>query len=193
MTMADPSRRHLTTAVLGGVASGGLVLLGATRDWATVSVTTPGAPAVVVSVSGSQALPLTTALALVVLAGAVAIVPTGGRLRRAVGAVVAAAGVATAVLAALAEDAVRTAVTEAVAESPAAVGGDPAVGELGLTWWRWVTVVGAVAAAGVGAWTARSGSVWSVMSSRYDAPTSAARTAEADPWRAVDAGEDPTA
>jgi len=181
-------------AVLGGVASGGLMLLGATRHWATVHVSTPAAPAAVITVSGSQAVPATAALALVVLAGAVAIVPTGGRLRQAVGWVVAVAGVATAVLAGLADDAVRTAATEAVSRSPAALGGEPAVGAPGLTWWRWLTVGAAAAATGVGGWTARSGSAWAVMGSRYEAPTSPPADApDTDPWRAMDAGEDPTA
>jgi len=192
--VTDSSHRHLTIAVLGGVAAGGLMLLGATRRWVVVHVTTPEAPAAVVTVSGSQAVPLTAALALVVLAGAVAIVPTGGRLRQAVGWVVTVAGVATAVLAGLADDTVHTAATEAVARSPAALGGEPAVGAPALTWWRWLTVVAAVAAAGVGGWTARSGSAWAVMGSRYEAPASPRVIApDADPWRAMDAGEDPTA
>ena len=192
--MTDPARRQPTIAVLGGVASGGLMLLGTTRPWTTVRVSTPGAPAEVLTVSGSQAVPVTAALALVVLAGTVAIVPTGGGLRRAVGGVVAAAGAAAALLAGLADGAVRTAVTEAVAASPAALGGDPAIGDPGLTWWRWLTVVAAVVAAGVGVWTARFGSTWAVMGNRYEAPASSSTAAAAtDPWRAMDAGEDPTA
>ena len=192
--MTDPSRRQPTIAVLAGVASGGLMLLGATRPWATVTVSTPGVPAEVVTVSGSQAVPATAAFALVVLAGSVAIVPTGGRLRRAVGGVVTAAGVAAALLAVLADDAVQTAVTQAVAASPAALGGDPAIGYPGISWWRWLTVIAAVATAAVGVWTARSGSTWAVMGNRYEVPASSSRVAsERDPWRAMDAGEDPTA
>jgi len=194
LSVTDPTRRHLTVAVLAGVASGGLMLLGATRPWSTIRVSAPGVPADVVTVTGSQAVPLTTALALVVLAGVLAVVPTGGRLRRAVGGVVAAAGVATALLAGLADGAVRTAVADAVARSPATLGDEVAIGAPGPTSWRWVTVVAAVGAAGVGVATARRGHRWAVMGSRYDAPTSTAKTAaDTDAWRAIDAGEDPTA
>ena len=192
--MTDSSRRPPTIAVLAGAASGGLMLLGATRPWVTAEVSTPGVPTEVVTVSGSQAVPATAALALVVLAGAVAIVPTGGRLRRAVGGVVTAAGVTAALLAGLAGNAVRSAVAEAVAASPASLGGDPAIGDPTLSWWRWLTLIAAVAAAGVGVWTARSGSTWAVMGNRYEVPASSSRVAsERDPWRAMDAGEDPTA
>ena len=192
--MTDSSRRPPTIAVLAGAASGGLMLLGATRPWATAEVSTPDVPTEVVTVSGSQAVPATAALALVVLAGAVAIVPTGGRLRRAVGGVVTAAGVTAALLAGLAGNAVRSAVAEAVAASPASLGGDPAIGDPALSWWRWLTLIAAVAAAGVGVWTARSGSTWAVMGNRYEVPASSSRVAsERDPWRAMDAGEDPTA
>ena len=169
------------------------MLLATTRPWATVLVSTPGVPADTVAVTGSQARPVTAALALVVLAGSAAIVPTGGWLRRGVGVVTGVAGLTAAVVAATADAAVRAALAEAVASSPASLGGGETTGGADLTWWRWLAVAAALAAAAVGAATARWGPSWAGMGRRYESPTaSRGRSPDEDPWRAMDAGHDPT-
>ena len=170
------------------------MLLAATQSWAEVRVSTPGVPAETVAVTGSQVAPLTAALALVVLAASAAILPTGGWLRRSVGAVMAAAGLVAAVVAATADAAVRSALAEAVASSPASLGGGAGTGGADVSWWRWLAVAAALLAAAVGAATARRGAAWAGMGRRYDSPSAPpGPAAQADPWRALDAGQDPTA
>lgn len=169
------------------------MLLAATRTWSSVTVSTPGAPSDTVGVSGTEAVPLLGALALVVLAGSAAVLPTAGRVRRGIGVVLAVAGMAAAVAAVTADGAVGDAVAEAVAGSPASLVAPPSAPEAGVASWRWVVVLAGVAASFVGAATAWRGHTWAVMGRRYDAPTAGAAPDEGDPWQALDAGRDPTA
>ncbi|MBA2455160.1 MAG: Trp biosynthesis-associated membrane protein [Nocardioidaceae bacterium] len=192
--MAEPARRGLTLAVLGGVAAGAVMLGSASRPWASLAVRTTGAPPDTVTVTGSGGVPLTGALALVVLAGSVAILATSGRPRRVVGVVIAVVALTAGVVAVTADAAVRSALADAVAASPAALGGAAATSGTSLSWWRWVDVAGAVAAAVVGGATAWRGHTWSVMGTRYESPAAAgASHDDDDPWHALDAGRDPTA
>jgi len=186
------ARAGLLLGVLGGAAAGSLMLLAASRPWAALAVRTPGVPAETVTVTGSDAAPLTAALALVVLAGSVAVLPTGGWVRRAVGVVVAVAAGLGGVLAFLADDQVRIALAEAVAASPAALGGGAPPTDVGLAWWRWLYVVAAAAGTVIAVTTAWRGQRWAVMGSRYDPPAATRRTTDEDPWRTLDAGRDPT-
>lgn len=186
----DTSHRSLGMSVLGGVACGGLMLLAASRTWSVLTLSTPGAPTDAVSVTGTEAVPLTGALALVVLAGSVAILPTAGRLRRGIGVVLVVAGMAAAVAAATAEGAVSDALADAVADSPGSLGAAVSAGA-GVAWWRWLVVLAGLLASVVGVATAWHGHTWAEMGRRYDAPTLAASD-EGDPWQALDAGHDPT-
>ena len=69
-----------------------------------------------------------------------------------------------------------------------------------MTVWRWVTGAGGLACVLAGALVLRFGGGWPVMGSRYDtvpvpdlqgASRPAAPT-EADLWRSIDSGDDPT-
>lgn len=191
--MSDNGRRALAGAVIGGVVAGGLALLAASRPWVELNLRSPVAPPDQVTVTGVAALPLTGALCLVLLAGSAAVLPTAGWVRRWVGAVVTVAAVTVIVLAVAADNTVQAALTDAVAGSPAAAGEIPVTDGIGLTLWRWVTVLAASGALLAGAATTWRGHRWAVMGGRYDAPSGrAAELDDSDPWRAMDAGHDPT-
>jgi uncharacterized membrane protein (TIGR02234 family) len=190
--------RSLAVAVLGGLACGGVALAGASRPWAQVEVATSGMPAQLVEVVGSSVAPGVGALALVVIAAALALLPTGGRLRRVVAALLLLASVGVVVGCALAggelDDALRREVT-------ATSSGDGAAGA-SYPLWRWVSLAGGLAGAALGAWALRRSAGWPVMGSRYEAPVTAppggpARDPDQEPeetdlWRAMDRGEDLT-
>jgi uncharacterized membrane protein (TIGR02234 family) len=201
-------RRGLVIAIVGGLAAGGLALLGASRPWARAEIAVPGVPSSTIEVSGTSAVPWVGALTLVILAGALAIVPTGGWLRRTVGAVIvlAAAGAAIGVL--TAGPATDDALSEELAASPASGGVDDAaiVAAADHPAWRWLSLGGSVAGIAVGLLVTARGHRWATMGSRYDAPVSRQRTNAAEPepeasaptddtdlWRALDEGRDPTA
>ena len=192
--MAERARRMVMLAVLGGVAAGGAMLLAASRAWAELTLSTPAAPRDVVSVTGAEAVPLTAALALVVLAGSVAVLPTTGWLRRGIGGVVAAAALIGLVVAAGAGEMVRAALRANLLGSPASAAGNvPTAADVDVSWWRWVAVLAAVGGIATGLMTARWGHTWAVMGRRYDAPSTDLGDADdADQWRALDAGRDPT-
>jgi len=192
--MAERARRMLTLAVLGGVAAGGAMLLATSRSWAELILSSPAAPRDMVAVSGAEAVPLTAALALVVLAGSVAVLPTTGWLRRGIGGVVAAAALIGLVVAAGADDTVRDALSVDLLASPTAAAGDlPSTADVDVSWWRWVAVLAAASAVAMGLMTAWWGHTWAVMGRRYDAPSANPGDADdADQWRALDAGRDPT-
>ncbi|MGH3476265.1 MAG: Trp biosynthesis-associated membrane protein [Nocardioidaceae bacterium] len=201
-------RHSLVIAIVGGLAAGGLALLGASRTWARAEIAVPGVPSSTIEVSGTGAVPWVGALTLVILAGALAIVPTGGWLRRVVGAVIvlAAAGAAIGVL--TAGPAIDDALSEELAESPASGGVDDAaiVAAADHPAWRWLSLSGSVAGIAVGLLVTARGHRWATMGSRYDAPAPRQRTDAAEPeqgasaptddadlWRALDEGRDPTA
>jgi len=186
-------RRLYAPVVLGTLATGGLAFFAASRTWAHVRVATDGLPSDSVDVSGADAQPLVSALALVVVTAALAVLAASPRVRRGVGVftVLVAVGAAIVVLVGSSLD---SAVDRAVEASPAYTG----TGNHDFTTspWKFVTALAFVLAALLGAITAKFGATWPTMSSRYDAP--AARPAAATPqsdaemWKALDEGRDPT-
>ncbi len=202
-------RRALVIAIVGGLAAGGLALLGVSLTWARVEIAVQGVPSSTIEVSGSDAVPWVAALTLVILAGALAIVPTGGWLRRAVGVIVALAALGAAIGTLTAGSAIDDALSEQLAESPASGGVDDAaiVAAADHPAWRWLTLGGSVAGLAGGVYVTARGHRWATMGSRYDAPA-ARRSPETEPgdvpeesepaenadlWRALDEGRDPTA
>jgi LPXTG-motif cell wall-anchored protein len=185
------SRQALTRAVLGAVLGAALALLAATRTW-TVEITRRDAPAAVLHTprTGSSLEPWLTALALVALAGAGALLATRGRARSLVGVLVLLAG-----LGVLAGGALGLAT---VAHVTAA--------------WPVLTMVGALFIGYAGVEAAFRSRSWPAMGGRYERPGPAGpppveqpRTpAEDQPqhigpsrsdvamWDALDRGEDPT-
>ncbi|WP_406071633.1 Trp biosynthesis-associated membrane protein [Micromonospora sp. NBC_01638] len=184
-------RRELTYAVLLCLAGAALALWAATRNWSVELTVRPAPlPPVRDTRSGAGLLPWLPALALVMLAGGGAVLATRGRLRRVLGVLLGALGLAV-----------------------AAGGGYGLVADVGGSvsrQWPALCLVGGLLAAAGGLWTALRGGGWPAMGARYERPArttpeavsapgpagpptpmAGRRTTEA--WDALDRGEDPTA
>lgn len=186
---APAARREMAgvLAVLGVAAAE--LLLAAGRTWVRTAADA-GRLEAARAQTGSALAPGLPALALVGLAGVVAVLATRGRLRLVVGLVVTVDGLGALALALTAPP------------SGADTGG-----------WRWVAVVAAVVVALAGVAIAVRGRRWPTMGGRYDAPSGATATGAAgashadapDPagaqpaaqdralWDAIERGDDPTA
>lgn len=189
--------------VLDVLGTAGVLLIG-TRDWQTI-VTTRDAHFVddTLRVTGRTVDAAPTAMALVALAGAVAVIATRGVVRRVVGVVVALAGVGigwraiaamTAMSASRARDLVREKHPTVTSTTVPSVSTHDTWAALTLACALLVVVAGVLVAAYGGRWTG--------MSTRYESPAvqadpeaMAARRARADAamWTALDHGDDPTA
>jgi uncharacterized membrane protein (TIGR02234 family) len=189
---AASPRRGLVVAIAELAVGAAIVLLSTQPTWLHVQVPgTTGGTALAVEVSGSQAAPVLVALGLLSLAGVVGLVATRGGVRRVVGLLLflSAAAALVAVLkvvgdpAAAAAGALRAESVDAAAASSATYS---------LTGWHWVTVVGTALVAWAGADTLWRSAAWPAMGARYEAPAGDRREPAADPWTALDRGEDPT-
>lgn len=188
------TRRLYAPVVLGTLAAGGLAFFAASRTWAHVRVATDGLPSDSVDVSGADAQPLVSALALVVVTAALAVLAASPRVRRVVGGFTVLIALIAAVVVLLGGSSLDNAVDHAVEASPAYTGtGDH---DFTTSAWKYVTVLGFVIAALLGGITAKLGASWPTMSSRYDAPaarpTVTAPQSDAEIWKALDEGRDPT-
>jgi uncharacterized membrane protein (TIGR02234 family) len=183
------ARRLYVPVVLALLALGGLALLGSTRTWLRATVETPGLPSDIVTVSGRDAVPATFGLALVVVAAALAILATGGWVRRGVGVLVDVVSVVGAAIALSAEPSGGP-LRRALAESPAFTGADiPAATE---TAWQLATGVAFAGTAVLGLVVFALAGRWPTMGERYEAPALKRQIAEGDLWSALDEGRDPT-
>lgn len=191
---ASASTRSYVVTVVGGIVAGGSTYFAASRAWAEVSVRTSGMPADRVSVDGAEAVPVVSAMALVVLASAVAVLAASPRVRLLVGAVMTAAALTAAVRTAVAAGAVEQSLAGQVGESPAMTGDRSAQVELAAqadpTVWRWTCLAAALVAVAAGVSVLVRGRRWPTMGRRYDAPSRARE--DDDPWKRLDRGEDPT-
>ncbi|MCW2751888.1 MAG: family rane protein [Aeromicrobium sp.] len=187
-------RRLYAPVVLGTLAAGGLAFFTASRTWAHARIAAEGLPPDTVKVSGSDAQPIVTALALVAVTAALAVLASSPRLRRGVGVFTVIVALAGIVVVLTGGSSVDDAVAKAVKASPAFTGSNTPTTH--HTIWLALTVVAFLLVAGLGAVTARFGPLWPTMSSRYDAPrVRAAKVApqtDADMWKALDEGHDPT-
>lgn len=193
-------------------AAGALLIAG--RTWQVVRTPRPK-PLTddVLRLTGRTVDAATTALALVALAGVVAIIATRGVARRVVGVVIAAAGIGTVWRAIIAGHAVDAAQARAFVRSyhPTVATGAQTAPTVSVTGsWPALTIGCGVLVALAGALVAWRGHRWAALSARYEnrgraanAPTTtAARTADdedaaqaraaAAMWNALDAGDDPT-
>lgn len=178
----NPGRRGLTYAVLLCLAGAGLVLFAASRTW-TVEVTVRPAPlpSIEQTRTGGDVLSWLPPLALVGMAGAGAVLATRGGLRRLLGGLLTAVGVALMV-----------------------AGGYGLAGPAGQVSRQWplLCLLGGVLVCAGGIWTALAGHLWPAMGVRYERqvaknsslrPTqSVAGSRTTDVWDALDRGEDPT-
>ena len=185
--MSDRSRSTFGPTVLVGLASAGVATVGAGRTWAEATTTAQGERTV--TAAGSDVAAAALPLALVALAawGAVMVLRSRGRRVVAVLGVLAAAGAAVAVL-------LRSGDAAGVATRMLGGASDMTVT---TTSWPVVTVVGCLCAAAAFVVAFLQAPRWPEMSARYDAPAGRAGDdrpmSDADLWRALDEGHDPTA
>lgn len=171
-------------------------LLVATRGWQTVR--TPGAfRADVLDVSGRTVDSSPTALALVALAGVVAVLATRGTVRRAVGAVLALAGAGLIWRSAVSAGAMSAAdARDIVASKHKTVPVDDVVPHVTVhAAWPVLSLVAGVLIAAAGVLIAARGHRWQAMSRKYEAqpaPSEDPAKAATSMWSALDRGEDPT-
>ncbi|WP_233533475.1 TIGR02234 family membrane protein [Kitasatospora sp. SolWspMP-SS2h] len=194
-TPASPKSRGTLGLMLLLTALGAvLVLTSVGRTWAQGVAPGMGGSRIAVSASGSRLTALPTGMALVAMAAAVAVFAVRGRTRVLVGALTVLAGAGAVVGAVIGYT--DTAGLHAVAAGQLALSSGRAE-EITRTAWPWVALVGGLLLVAAGALTARFGSGWPAMGSRYEAPTrktaATGRAAgPADLWKALDRGEDPT-
>jgi uncharacterized membrane protein (TIGR02234 family) len=216
---AAGARREYLLTLLAGAVGAVVVLLAARQDWARVVTIEPHPlPASRVSVSGQDLVPAAGALGLAALAGLAAVLATRGLVRRIVGGLLAAFGVAIVVSVSLPVTAaqVRGAAVGATTAQAGSVPGGSTVGsgatpgsggsglaglslashvEMAAFPWRWAVLLGGLLVLGAGMLVAWRGTRWPVMSSRYERPASRKPPAATDPaslWESLSQGLDPT-
>ncbi|GIG66041.1 Trp biosynthesis-associated membrane protein [Phytomonospora endophytica] len=167
-------RRQLGTAILGGVAGAGLAWYAATRVWWTETIPRrEPLPPTTTDHTGADLAAWIVPLAIVALAGAVALYATRGAARTTLAAVIALAGLAVTI-----------------------GGGYGLTREPGV--WPAATTLGGLAVVAVAVLALRTGARWPHMSNRYERasrPRAATTSLSDDPvamWNALDRGEDPT-
>ena len=198
---ARASRREFGLALVFELVGAVAALLAASRPWHTVVLHRPRPLAdLTVHLSGRTVDAAPTALALVALAGVIAVVAVSGRARQGVGVLVATAGVALAVRA-VGEQHVSASRAAALARAARPQAGAAAVSQTGHTGWVWLTVAAAALVVVAGLLATTHGDRWPSLSRRYDRATTRAQDdpeqararADASLWTALDQGRDPTA
>jgi uncharacterized membrane protein (TIGR02234 family) len=191
---ADRARRSYALVIVGGLASAGAVVVGASRPWLNASARVDGLPQITASVEGTDVAPLAGALGFVLLASFGAVLATRGWVRRGVGVVIAVSAAAVVVSTLVAGSA-----TNLLEENLAARGWLGGSYTSHVVAWRWVVVVGAALCLVAGFAVVRLANEWATMGSRYDGPAAAEPAvgvtdspSEAEVWKAIDRGHDPT-
>jgi uncharacterized membrane protein (TIGR02234 family) len=192
--VSSSRRRLYAPIVLGLLAAGALALFAVTRSWATATVRSPGVPVDQVQASGADGAPVLVALAIVVVAAGLAVVASGGWLRQVIGLVIASVAACAAVRA-LSLDVAGAPLARALADSPANLGSARPVADLSS--WPVVATVAFALAAVLGLAVVVFGRQWPRLGTRYDRaartrPEQVDATDEAEVWRALDDGRDPT-
>jgi hypothetical protein len=164
------------------------LLWSATRTWVYATTDAQGLPGVEVAISGGTALPLTSGVGLLLLAGIAGVVATSKIVRVVVGLILL---VASAVAL---EASVSFGLERGRSAFDIATAAAGAVTDVTATGWWWMAAAGAVAGVLAGAATVAFGNSWPSLGSRYqrDTATVATPTTSAQMWDAMDRGEDPT-
>src|ERR1700742_1593025 len=180
-------RREFVLVLLAGAVGAGLVVLAARQAWAHAIFTPPKPlPAQDIAVTGQQLVPLASALAVAALACLAAVIATRSVLRRAVGVLLAAFGVAAAAAVSGGASAASVLATARAGATSGALGGSTTSGTAGGgahavviagsaaravasgAPWRAVAIAGAVAIMAAGVATVWRGPRWPVMSARFE-------------------------
>jgi uncharacterized membrane protein (TIGR02234 family) len=220
----NPPRRELTVVLLLGAAGAGLIFLATRQGWAQVATNPPRPlPASRIEVTGAALVPYADALVVAGLATLAAVLASRRLLRRLAGGLFAliAASLAASVFTLSRAGAITAAtanITPASSSAASVTDGSGAVSTgtpdvAGTTphvlftavGWQAMVVVGAIAMIAAGILIAWRAERMAVMSSRYDAPTTArerpaasapgsveAPSDSASIWEALSRGEDPT-
>ena len=175
---SSPDRRELTVAVIAVAAGGGLAVLADARAWSTVTVlrAAPLGP-LTANVGGRTLQPAVTGLAVVALAGVLAMLATRGLVRQLVGAVLLLTGVGMIWRAALGLGSVSSAHGRQLVASSrtgATLGNVRAVHVSMHPVWALLAVLGGVLVVAGGAITTARGGRWRAMSARYESPVGSA-------------------
>lgn len=185
--MAEPRRRTAFGPVLVvGLLAAALATVGAGSTWAEATTTVQGTRTV--EASGTDVAPATLPLALVALAcwGAVLVLRSRGRRVVSVLGLLASTGAAAAAL---------TSRGDAAGVAYRLLGGASDI-TVSTSSWPWMAVGAALVAAAAFAVAFVQAPRWPEMSSRYDAPADRGPAedtmSDADLWRALDQGHDPT-
>ena len=192
-----PGGRALFAAalVLDLVGAGGALLM-STRPWQTVVTLRPRPLAdTVLHVSGRTIDGAPTALAVVAVAGLVAVLATRGVARRAVGVLLAASGFGLIWRSAHGAHSISMSRAQSLVASkhPGIAQASGTHVDVHVQWPVLCSIAGAMVAI-AGVLVAVRGHRWSAMSSRYESPAGADDRARADAtmWAAIERGEDPT-
>lgn len=191
----------------------GLSLLATSRPWVTARLDDAVLGPISVVASGRQAAALVPALALVALAGGVALLLARRTGRRAAGLLLVLAGAGTSSAAVSLLRSPQSGVRDLVGRAVGTVGAPDAATT--LTGWPWLAVAGGVLVAAGGVLAVLRAGRWQGPRSRYDSPApgthptstagpagaagaAAATDSPTDPdpgavWDALSRGEDPTA
>lgn len=186
MTETNTPRFGRGWAILALLASGGLAFFATTRPWWQTTIATAGLPKTDVAVAGSSVVPWAVGVALVVMAAALGVLAGAPAVRRVIGAIVLILSIAAVVGISV----TSAADAQQASLDAAAVSGAQADWE--STLWRWLAVLGFAGAAVSGVWAALKAQNWTSMSSRYEAPSASQTRDEADVWKMIDQGIDPT-
>lgn len=189
------ARRLYGPVVLGTLAAGGLAFFALGRTWATSRVRAEGLSADSVSATGADAHPLASALSLVIIASALAVLAASRRVRRGVGVLTVLVALLGIWIVMAGGESLDEALATAVEKSPSFTGTNfPDV--VVHSSWSLVAVGAFLLAAVLGVMTVRLAPHWPTMSSRYDAPPVRPSVQESvddgDMWKALDEGRDPT-
>ncbi len=183
--------KRLTFLVL--VVPSLVLILAATRTWVTGRSADPVLGGATIEVAGSQAAPGVLALGAVALAGTVALLTAGPRLRRVSAVIIALAAAGATVLTLLVVLDPSGALGTAAAER---VGQTGRVGTVAmLTFWVWPGLLAGALVTVVGVLVVPASGRWEGLSSRFDRPDAGsadARGVRRSAWDELSEGEDPT-
>jgi uncharacterized membrane protein (TIGR02234 family) len=183
-------------AVVPTLLGAALTLLSTSRAWVRASLDDPVVGHVAVSASGRQAAPVVPAVALVALAGGVALLLARTLGRRVAGVLLVLAGAAGTAATVSLQRVPTTGVADLVTRAVGVTGAAPA--SVTVSAWPWLALAGCALVALGGAVAVLRAGRWSGPRSRYEAPGPSDATEPVEQadvgatWDALSRGEDPT-